>query len=303
MGKQNEADQVAPEQARGLGTVPSFDDLLRDKLEALPPASRRVIRYVSQNRLAFLSTSAAELARRVGASDATVIRAVQALGYRSLADLRGALAATLAEESNPAANLRRTVSDIGAGADEAVAAIIDTHRESLREVDTPESKARIVHAVRVLNPCSRIHIFGIGPSAALAEYVAILLRRHGRDARALTATGAGLADQLLDFRPGDGLLLLAYSRTYAEVRLLFEEADRHDLPVVLVTDSLDARLADRADVAVPARRGRQGRVALHGVTVIVLEAIALGLALAGQEEAITSLARLGELRARLARLG
>ena len=54
---------------------------------------------------------------------------------------------------------------------------------------------------------------------------------------------------------------------------MFEEAERLRLPIVLITDSLETRLARRADVVVPARRGKHERVALHGVTVIVLEAI------------------------------
>lgn len=69
-----------------------------------------------------------------------------------------------------------------------------------------------------------------------------------------------------------------------------------------MTDSLEPKLARQADVVVPARRGRQGRVAMHGVTLIVLEAIALGLALAGRDQAMDALARVGELRYRLANI-
>lgn len=285
------------------GRLPSFDNMLAEKLDTLQPAARRVIRYISQNRLTFLSSSAAEIARQAGASDATVVRAVQALGFKSLAELRAALAVGIAEDSNPAANMRRMASDIGEGVEEAVAAIIDTHRETLNEISDPATQALLVRAIRTLNPCNRILVFGIGPSAALADYVTALLRRHGRASRALTATGNGLADQLLDLAPDDGLMLLAYNRTYAEVLLLFEEAERIRVPVVLITDSLDPQLARRADIVVPARRGRQGRVAMHGATLVVLEAITLGLAFSDRDGAMTSLARLGELRHRLAELG
>ena len=97
----------------------------------------------------------------------------------------------------------------------------------------------------------------------------------------------------------DALLVLAYGRTYREVVVVFEEAKRLRLPIVLITDSLEARLARQADVVVPARRGKQERVALHGVTLIVLEAIVLGLAFADSSKAMRSLARLSELRSRI----
>ena len=115
----------------------------------------------------------------------------------------------------------------------------------------------------------------------------------------MNATGIELVDQLLDLKTGDALLVLAYGRTYREVVVVFEEAKRLRLPIVLITDSLEARLASQADVVVPARRGKQERVALHGVTLIVLEAIALGLAFADSARAMRSLARLSELRAKI----
>lgn len=278
----------------------TFDALVLENYDSLQPAEQRVIRHIGKNRLAALSTSAADLARQIGASDATVVRAVKALGFKGLAELRAALAAGFIDESNPAENMRRTAADVGEGVEHAVAAVIDTHRDALREMSEPGVQALIVQAIRVLNGLERVLIFGIGPSASLAEYVALLLNRHGRAARAINATGNGLADQLLDVRPGDGLLILAYGRTYAEVLVVFEEAARNRLPVVLVTDSLEPKLARKADVIVPARRGRQGRVAMHGVTLIVLEAIALGLAFADQESAMGALARVGDVRNRLA---
>lgn len=71
------------------------------------------------------------------------------------------------------------------------------------------------------------------------------------------------------------------------------------MPIVLVTDSLEPKLAKRADIVIRARRGRNGRVAMHGATLVVLEAIILGLAFANRDDAMTSLARVGDLRARL----
>ena len=94
-------------------------------------------------------------------------------------------------------------------------------------------------AVATLHPAQRIVVFGLGPSAALARYLATMLGRAGRTTKALDASGIALADQMLDLGPGDALLVLAYGRAYREVVALFGEARRMALPVVLVTDSLD----------------------------------------------------------------
>jgi DNA-binding MurR/RpiR family transcriptional regulator len=276
----------------------AFSDRLRDAAPSLSPAARRVVRFIAEHRALALASSAAELAARAGTSDATVIRTVQALGFEGMPELRRALAANLAmADSTPAQAMRRTLADANAEAGQAIDLAIDTQREAIEALATPEARATIRAAVAVLDPADRILVFGIGPSAALARYVATLLGRAGRTAHAIDATGIALADQLLELRAGDALVVLAYGRSYREVIAVFAEARRLGLLLVLVTDSLDRGLARQADVVVPARRGRTRRVALHGATLVALEAMALGLAAAQGERAVATLERLNDLRA------
>ena len=261
----------------------------------LSPASRRVASYIDSNRVAVLASSAMELAARTETSDATVIRTVQALGFTGLAELKQVLLASVDRASTAADDMRRTLGDVGKDTDRAIEAVIAAHDEAMASLRSPEARARIAAAVSVLHPAARIAIFGIGPSAALAVYVVTLLARAGRRTLTLNATGAMLADQMLDLRAGDALLVLAYGRAYGEVVTVFAEARQLGLPIVLVTDSLDAKLARLANVILPARRGRSERVSLHGATLVCLEALVLGLA-AASPSTLTSLERLNRLR-------
>lgn len=268
---------------------------------ALPPAARRVARFIAENRALTLASSAADLASRIGTSDATVVRAVQAMGFSGLPELKRMLAASLAAApATPAEAMRRTLAEAGEEAGTAIDLAIDAQREAIAALAAPEARATLREAAAALHPARRILVFGIGPSAALARYVATLLGRAGRAARALDASGIALADQLLDLSAGDALLVLAYGRAYREVAAVFAEARRLALPLVLVTDSLDRTLARHADVVIPARRGRARRVALHGATLVALEALVLGLAALDSEHALASLDRLNDLRAAIA---
>ncbi len=252
--------------------------------------------FIDRNRAAALARSAMELAADTGTSDATVVRSVQALGFAGMSDLRQALLAAMATPSTPEDDMRRTLEDVGENAARAVDLVLDTHAQALDALRAPESRLRIAAAVAALHPAARIVVFGIGPSAALAGYVCVLLQRSGRRAKTLDATGLALADQLLDLRPGDALMALAYGRAYREVVAVFAEARRLRLPVVLVTDKPDTALAKSTDVVLAAQRGRAERVALHGTTLIALEAVVLGLAAANRENAMASLQRLNMLR-------
>jgi DNA-binding MurR/RpiR family transcriptional regulator len=279
----------------------AFGERLAAALPGLPPAGRRVARFLAEHRPLALALSALELAAKTGTSDATVVRTVQALGFAGLPELKRELAAALAAPPpDPAIAMRRTLAEAGADSGRAVDLAIETQREAVEALAQPEARATLRAAVAALHPARRILVFGLGPSAALARYLAILLGRAGRATRALDASGIALADQLLDLGAGDALLVLAYGRAYREVAALFEEARRLGLPLVLVTDSLDRSLARQADVVVPARRGRARRVALHGATLVALEAIALGLAAMDGDRALAALDRLNDLRAAIA---
>jgi len=256
-----------------------FAERLRKCGPGLSPGARRVFRFIADNRAIALGASAAELAERVGTSDATVVRAIQAMGFGGMSDLKRTLADTLAANPvTPAEAMRRTLAELAQDAGQAVDIALDVQREAVDALSDSEARATLRAAVAALHPARRILVFGLGPSAALAGYVATMLGRAGRSARALDASGLALADQLLDLGPGDAMIILAYGRAYREVVAVFGEAKRLNLSIVLVTDSLDRSLAKQANVVVPARRGRARRVALHGATLVALEALVLGLA-------------------------
>ncbi len=275
---------------------------LKDGAQSLAPGMRRVAKFINDNHAVSLGASAADLATRTGTSDATVVRTVQAMGFAGMADLRRVLAETLAAKPiDPAEAMRRTLAETGINdARQAIDHAIEIQRKAIDALGDAEIRDALQAAVVTLQPAKRIMVFGLGPSAALAKYVVTLLGRSGRISRALDASGVSLADQLLDLNADDALLVLAYGRAYREVIAVFAEAKRLSLPLVLITDSLEPSLAKRAAVVVLVRRGQAGRVALHGATLVALEAVILGLASLDSAQALSSLGRLNELRASIA---
>ena len=269
---------------------------VRERVTSLGPAGRRVVRYIEQNRTTVLASSAVEIAANTGTSDATVIRTVQALGYSGISDLKQGLVSSLNGPSTPADDMRRTLADLSPGTTRAINSVLRAHMETLRVLRSVPFRTQIAHAVTAMHTAERIVVFGIGPSAALARYVAVLLNRLGRCSRSLDVTGIMLADQLLDLRRGDVVLALAYGRAYREVTGLFGAARELRLPTVLISDTDDSGLAKAADVVVVIPRGRRQQVALHGGTLVGLEALLLAIAAANGEVSLTTLERLNDLR-------
>jgi DNA-binding MurR/RpiR family transcriptional regulator len=284
---------LAVEAAVNVGT--ELDRVLRRANQQLGAAGVRVAKFIDENRPVVLASSAAALGARIGTSDATVLRTVQTLGFAGLADLKRAIlnAGTV---STPADDMRRTLVDLKKATGEALDGILRAHAEGLAVLQSRKCRAQIAAGVGVLDGADRIAVFGIGPSAALATYVSILLARSGRRSRTINATGSMLADQLLDLGAGDALLILAYGRLYREVKAVFAEAKALRLPTVLVTEADDTPLAKLADVCLVIPRGRPGQMALHGATFVGLEALVLSLAAAKPTAALASLDNLNRLR-------
>jgi DNA-binding MurR/RpiR family transcriptional regulator len=273
-----------------------FGSTVRRLTPSLSPSAARVASYLDRNRAAVLASSAAQIAAQLGTSDATVIRAVQALGFDGLSDLKQALAASLDDHRTPAADMRRTLAGVGENAGQAIDAVLEAHREGMEALRTEDGRAAILAAITTLHPAARIGVFGIGPSAHLARYLAFQLTRSGRCSFLLDATGWALADQLLGLQANDAVLLLAYGQPYREVQAVMAEARRLGLPVVLVTDTETSAMARQATVVLLARRGRANQVALHATTLMALEAVILGLAAAERDHALQQLANLDRLR-------
>jgi DNA-binding MurR/RpiR family transcriptional regulator len=280
------------------GTAAHSNELARRLAQVRPKLAAtglRVARFIDENPHVVLASSAAALGARIGTSDATVLRTIQSLGFTSLANLKAAILRSDAS-STPVDDMRRTLIDLEKTTGDALDGIFQAHREGLAVLQSEKCRAEIADAVRLLDGAERIAVFGIGPSSALATYVSMLLVRSGRRSRTINATGSMLADQLLDLRAGDALLILAYGRLYREVKAVFGEAKALSLPTVLITEADNTPLAKMADVCVAIPRGRPGQIALHGATLVGLEALVFSLAAANPDAALSSLENLNRLR-------
>src|SRR4029077_17100666 len=146
-----------------------------------------------------------------------------------------------------AGDMRRTLGDLGEDAVLALDIVLAAHEEAMATLHSAAFREQLGQALPVLHAAGRIIVFGIGPSAALARYAAVLLARSGRSSKCLDATGIMLADQMLDLGADDVVLALAYGRPHREVIGLFGEARRLRLPIVLVSEAANSALAKWAN--------------------------------------------------------
>jgi DNA-binding MurR/RpiR family transcriptional regulator len=273
-----------------------FADRVAARRADLQPAERRVADHFLGLGPQAAVQSAAAIAAHVGTSDATVVRTAKALGYRGLSDLREALAASANDEA-PRERLRRTLDRMPPG--DVLGTTVRDHLAGLDEMSHRIDETEFQRAAALLSACSRIVWRGVGPSAHLAQYAAVLTQRVGKPTTALVHTGASFADELLSLAPDDAVVVFAYGRPQSHVDVLLERANALGGPVVLVTDALGRRYATKVDTTLTSGRGRPGLFASHGTTVVLIEALVLAVASADRERAEQALNTLNDLRAAL----
>ncbi|GGF50844.1 transcriptional regulator [Azorhizobium oxalatiphilum] len=263
----------------------------------LRPAEQRMARFFVDQKSTVLLNSAAEIAEKAGTSDATVVRTARSLGFDGLAGLREAILSDITGPA-PADRLARTLQDVSAASESALTHVLKEHYASVNSMASPEFGAAFERTVDTLFTARRRHVFGIGPSGCIAEYAAMQFNRIGLRSSSLSSSGIGLADKLQEMEAGDAVLMLAYAPIYREVSVALDRADELGVPTILISDSLgtlDGRIAELLPVA----RGRADHLAMHGATLVLVEAMIVALASRDKSSAVDSLRTFGALRGAL----
>src|SRR5919199_2655991 len=93
--------------------MPTQGIVARATSRDLSPKERAVADFYAEHQEEAAFLSAAEIAERLGTSDATVVRAVKALGYSGIPELRRELIDALRARATPAVRLGRSLEDVG----------------------------------------------------------------------------------------------------------------------------------------------------------------------------------------------
>src|SRR5712691_1202192 len=146
---------------------PSLEERIAAARTALSPAEERVARFVAEHREEAVFLAAADIARRLETSDATVIRAVQTLGYSGLPALKGELQEALRPRATPTLRLGRSLEELGDDPDAILEHVLATELELIEAARQTLRPADFARAVELLARADRVVVQGVGPNASL----------------------------------------------------------------------------------------------------------------------------------------
>ncbi|HDS1236378.1 TPA: MurR/RpiR family transcriptional regulator [Pluralibacter gergoviae] len=289
---------------RPRGKADLFGERLRARAGLLSPRLLAVANYINDNREAVLERTAMEIAAATGTSDATVVRAVQALGFSGLRELKQTVERWFGPTVTSSEKMRSTVSALATDVNASMDFVLEGHRRACDALSAPRNRSAVAQAVALLGEAGQVGLFGIGASGILAEYSARLFSRIGLPAYVMNRTGFSLAEQLLRMQRGDVLIVMGQKSPHREGLTTLREAKRLGIPAILLTQAVDSRFSQEAQVVIEVPRGGgDGRMPLHGTVLVCLEMIVLSVAAAAPQKTLKSMKRVNDLHKAIGRSG
>lgn len=281
-----------------MDALGAFNQRINERFDRLTKSEKKIASYLMRNYEEAVFFSAAELAERLGMSEATVVRFASSLGLSGYPELRQQLQELFKRKVSHASRLRKKLSELSPEAhifEQVMAMEIEYLTDALRTV----SREAFDEAVRLICEARRLFVYGLSASATLAQLLEHRLRRFGMEVVPLTQSGREVCEKLLMLTDEDVFLAIMFFNLSDVMVSTLKYVKDCGCQVILLTDTLGPYLRDKVDVLLEARRGPV--MAFHSLIVpmAIIQALILAVAMADEEKSMATLDRLDDIRERL----
>lgn len=273
----------------------SIEERVEANREQMSPAVLRVSQFLMEHPERALMATASEIADAARTSNATVVRAVQMLGYAGLPGLRREIGERLADHYDQRATMEERFARVKEDPRSVLDSVLHDAKDLLtdmRNVDHDEFLA----SVRLLADADSIMVIGWGAAGAMAEYAALELSRLGCPAISEVQSGFRLADSLSRLREGTVILLLAPLLHLSEIDVVLARASAVAARSILVTEILGEKLRGIVDHVLTMPSSKRYSVSEILAPMVVLDALLLGVATSKPDRARATWKVINELR-------
>jgi DNA-binding MurR/RpiR family transcriptional regulator len=263
-----------------------FRERLMRQAADLPRQQRIMADYVIEHLTAVPFLSVPELARRVGVSEATVVRFAQRIGYPGFSELKMELVDMLQNRLRPGAEGADVV------AEDLLASVGTLEATNIGRTVENLDRGHFRQSAEAIFASDCVYTFGMGVSSLLAELAAYNLVQVGVRATSLSNRFTSAREQLVGIGKHDLLLALSlppYSRQSLE---LLKDVTAMGVPTVVICDRPTAPAANLAKWVLPVKCDNMMFTNAIASVTVLLNALATEIATTHREESLEALARI-----------
>jgi DNA-binding MurR/RpiR family transcriptional regulator len=215
---------------------------------ALSASRKQLVERILEDSDETYFLSSRDLAKRYDVDVGTIVRTIQALGYRRYADFISDLRAHFVVRINPytvmkAATVRgrRSVSD-------HIRGCIELGANNLSALRSELDPRRVIELAKRINRAQRIVVIGVDLASALSHYFSYLLVAYGGfDAEAPIGSSAHLIQRINLRGPQDLVIPISFGRCLRDTVEVAIHAGKSGIPTFGITDSNRSPIARFCD--------------------------------------------------------
>ncbi|MEO5859654.1 MAG: MurR/RpiR family transcriptional regulator [Pyrinomonadaceae bacterium] len=232
--------------------------------------------------------SSRDLGRRYGVDTATIVRTVQAMGYKRFADFTHDLRNHFVTQITPYASMRAATKK-QQSVDDYVHQSLDNDLANLNSLKSSFNAKTIVGLAKQIQGAHRIVVVGLDFASSLALSLAYALVRLGCDAEAPMG-GRGSVQNKVGILTGKDLLIaISFGKCLRETVEAVLQARQHNVPTFGITDGDGTPIARYCDNYVTASTGRSSFLDSYVAPVAVINAILVACAHSRPKRSLESL--------------
>jgi len=220
--------------------------ILRQSYDGLSDTYKKIAEFIINNMETATFVSLDELSKKVGVSDATLIRFARELGFEGYQSLREAMVDFIRGIIYPSRKLSAALKTKDIQTLEAVRLMdIEFINRTFDGID----RDGFEQLIQLIISSKRVFTMGWGLSSFLAEYLTFQLQRLTYEAYAIMRERRPLLERMLHLKKGDLLIvfdILLYSSEVLEAVEYLHEDDV-DIKLVTVTNDSTAHIVQYAD--------------------------------------------------------
>lgn len=207
-----------------------IDERLRNHYSELTPQELRVADFIFDHIDDLMSYNSAELARLSRVSKATVSRLFKRLGYSSYRDMRDEVR-TLRQSGMPLIDSRDTVPK---------SMLLSRHYEQemanlthwINQIDDLHFST----IISALSQARKVALLGFRNSYPVALHLRQQLLQVRSDVFLMPQPGQTLAEELVDLKPQDVVIFVAFRRRSHGSRTILTQLQKNNVPVLLICE-------------------------------------------------------------------
>ena len=210
---------------------------IKAALPSMPPSSKRIALYMLENGQTVGFSSTRDLGRRIGVSEASIVRFVQSLGFDGYIDFRHALEEDIRHRLGVADKI--ALSGLDLLPDEKRLRCLSNNemsnlKKTLDGLDLASMRSMVCGAAEA----RRLFVSGFGASTNMVKYFEYgLLGLRWKDVVTVTGSISDYSSRLCSFSSSDVLLLITFPPYSREALQVASHAKKAGGAIYLFTDS------------------------------------------------------------------